>query len=426
MRLVGVFLLLGLGTGLALWWTGRKSPVYFCDAARNPSSYQGQWFYRLHEGPDGWLFRDDDLEQTFSVSSQTLRALSRLNEALAARGTTLVMVAQPPRGTALPQGSLPGYNPDTVNSQYRRLREALEQHGILVTDLAAFVATTPDFFFRRDHHWTPAGAEASARAVADTMEASDVYGDVAAQRQPFKTQDVREEEQVGSYGEAIGHICGQNPPAETLTRTETEPAQPVSGSLFGDAPAPPITLAGTSNSARKDLNFAGFLEQASGLEVLNTSAVGGGPQAALETYLRSETFRASPPTFLIWEFSTLFDLPQDPTFYRQLLPSLGGACALPASIANITVALKTRTPLFADDPNDRARYLFMAFSDLSITRFDLELTYRDAPAETLTLRRSSRERNDGRYFLELAGQFKSATLSVPDGASGDVQARLCP
>lgn len=419
-------LALGGGIGLISWWENRQTPAFFCDAAGQPAAYQGQWFYRLHQGPDGWLFRDDDLAQTFSISSQTLRYLGQLNAGLAAKGVTLILAAQPPRGTALPTGSLPGYNPATVSAEYRELREALEKRGLHVTNLAVVVAKTPHYFFKRDHHWTPEGAEASASAVAQTIQASPAYGQVANRQQAFSTHAVRDEEQVGSYGGAIGRICGENPPAERLTRTSTEPENPGSGSLFGNAPPPPIALAGTSNSARKDLNFAGFLEEATGLEVLNTSAVGGGPEAALETYLRSKTFIESPPTFLVWEFATLFDVPQNPVFYRQLLPSLRGACSVHESSANVTKPVTERTTLFSEAPDGSSRYLYLEFSDLSLKTFDLELNYQNGTQETLTLRRSGRENNDGRFFLELNGTLSSATLIMSSEASGEVGAKVCP
>lgn len=428
-RLLSLVFILGLSAGLGVWWQSSRQPRYFCEAAETPAAYRGEWFYRLQQGPDGWLFRDDDLAQRFSVSPATLTYLTRLNRTLASQGVTLIVAAQPPRGVALPAGSVQGYTPDKVITRYHTFSAVLERHGLHVTDLATVVAVTPNYFFKRDHHWTPEGSKESAEAAAETIRSSPAYS--RSERQTFSTRAVRKEQQIGSFGQAIGHICGKNPPAERLTRFRTEPERAPEGGLFADAPAPPIALVGTSNSARRDLNFAGFLEEASGLTVLNASAVGGGAEAALEAYLRSETFRAEAPTFLVWEFATLFDIPQNPVFYRQLLPSLKGACSVQESMASVTKPLSERTvlftpALFTPAPPETSRFLYLEFSDLSQKAFELGLTYRSGREETLSIRRSSREANDGKFFLELAGAVSRVALTLPDEASGEVGARLCP
>ena len=403
-------------------WSRR--PLYFCEAAETPAAYESEWFYRLHKGPYGWLLRDDDLTTAFTVEPGTLAYLERLTAALGDRGVVLVLAAQPPRGVALPADSLSGYDPGAALKRYAGVRSALEATGLYVTDLAAAAQATPNYFFRRDHHWTPDGAEASAQAVAETVRATEALAGL--ERKTFYTETAGQEEQVGSFGEAIGRICGRNPPAERLTRyrtvvEKTSSQETPAGDLFGDASAPPITLVGTSNSARRDLNFAGFLEQATGLEVLNVAATGGGPQAALESYLRSETFHSATPTVIVWEFATLFDLPQDALFYRQLIPSVEGTCA-DAMIGQ--KANKTSLTLF--DGAQSGRNLYLEFSDLSLTAFGLEVRYKNGRSETLDLRRSGRETNDGKYFLELLEQPAQITLSLPESATGDVKARLCP
>jgi alginate biosynthesis protein AlgX len=422
--LVLATLLALLGVGF-WWWRSEGRPVYFCEAAARPAAYEDEWFYRLHAGPDGWLLRDDDLNTAFRLEGRTLGYLERLNETLEAKGVTLILAAQPPRGAALTAESLPGYDPAAALRRYAEARATLEGSGLRVADLAAVVTDTPDYFFRRDHHWTPSGAEGSARAVAQTVASTAAYRELTPQT--FRTEAVGREEQIGSFGEAIGRICGDTPPTERFARFQTEPETAPGGTLFGEAPPPPIALAGTSNSARDDLNFAGFLEQATGLAVLNTSTVGGGPEAALEAYLRSPTFHEATPSFLVWEFATLFDLPQDPRFYRQLLPSVQGACTEATSTAAVSVELKgPQVTLFETAPEDEASFLYLEFSDLSRTAFELGLSYRDGEHERVVIRRSSRERNDGRYFWELSGQPTQVTLALPEGAGGSVQAQLCP
>lgn len=420
-------LFLGLGAGFLARLGSGGGQNYFCDAANEPALYSGEWFYRLQPAPGGWLLRSDDLETTFTLERQTLGYLKTLDEVLTDQGVTLVVAAQPPRGVALAADSLPDYAPNEAAARYEAVRSRLQDAGLSVTDLAAVAADTPNYFFRRDHHWTSDGSRASAEAVAGTLTSTPAFGSVEAKQRAFRTEAARTEAQVGSFGEAIGRICGENPPAEELTRYQTELAEasPESSDLFG-ASAPPVVLAGTSNSARRDLNFAGFLAQASGLEVLNVSAVGGGPQAALEAYLRSETFRETKPVFLVWEFATLFDLPQDPRFYRQLIPSVRGVCSASASSASVTKPLSRTVPLFTGLAGEKAGFLYLELSDLSQTSLGLRLGYQDGQTETVRLERSNLERNDGRFFLSFSKPLKSVTLTLPDGATGEVQAHVCP
>jgi alginate biosynthesis protein AlgX len=420
-------LLLLLALSGVLWTLLRPSTEadWFCAAAASPEAYEDAWFYTLQEGPDGWLLRHADLQSAAAPPAAALEGLMRLNRALGARGVTLLIAAQPPRGIALPEGSVEGYSPSRALRDYRAFKTALVEAGVLTADLGTVAADQPDFFFRRDHHWTPEGARASAAAVAALIRATPTY--TTLEPRTYTTERVTQETQVGSYGEAVGRACGQDPPAETLTRYETRlqtPDDATSESLFAAAASPPIALAGTSNSARDDLNFAGFLAQETGLEVLNVSAVGGGPETALDAFLRSETFAASPPPFLVWEFSTLFDLPSERTFYRQLVPSVGGACSVADSVRRVRRRAAPELLLFEAPPP--ASFLYLEASDLSLVTFEVEASYRDGRTERLSIERPTRARNDGRFFLALEGDLERLSLKLPETAAGELEARLCP
>ena len=430
MRRALPYLALGLFLGLGVGFLARlgSKPTYFCPAAETPAAYQGRWFYRLEAGPEGWLLRHDDLATTFQLNRETLTYLVSLNKTLAAQGVTLIIAAQPPRGVALAAGSMPGYAPSDALARYEAVRTTLQNAGLHVADLAKVVTQTPNYFFKRDHHWTPEGSRASAQAVAQTLTSTPEFRSVVFEQRKFKTEAVRTEEQLGSFGKAIGQICGKNPPAEKLTRYRTTEVSAERGDLF-ETSAPLIALAGTSNSAREDLNFAGFLTQASGLDVLNVSAVGGGPQAALGAYLRSKTFLESKPVFLVWEFATLFDVPQGTLFYRQLVPSVQGACSAAQSEASVTKPLGRNVPLFTGLQDKSAAFLYLELSDLAQTSLELELSYQGGRAKRVKLEHSTRERNDGKFFLSLGKPLKAVTLTLPgkaDGTDGTVQARLCP
>jgi alginate biosynthesis protein AlgX len=239
----------------------------------------------------------------FTLDKRTLDYLIWFDRTLEQHQVTLVIAAQPPRGVALPRGSLPDYDPAKAAARYEATRATLEGAGLHVTDLAAVVKGSPNYFFRRDHHWTPDGAEESAQAVAATLAATPAAENIyeIATRQTFRTEAVSQEEQVGSFGEAIGRICGENPPAEPLTRyqdhrSEHSSEHSAGRSLRGGACAPHHPGRNRATARVKTSTSRGFLEEATGLDVLNASAVGGGPQAALESYLRSRTFHEARPS----------------------------------------------------------------------------------------------------------------------------------
>lgn len=415
-------LLLLLAVSGWVLWSQRSAPDWFCAEAEDPEAYEGEWFYTLQEGPDGWLLRHDDLQTSAPLSGETLDDLVRLNRALDARGVTLVIAAQPPRGVALREGSVADYSPGRALQGYRAFKTALVEAGILTADLGTVAADGADYFFRRDHHWTPEGARASAAAVGELVRATPTYA--ALEPAPYVTERAGRETQLGSYGEAVGRACGQNPPGETFTRYETRLQAPGEADLLGATPTPPVALVGTSNSAREDLNFAGFLAQETGLEVLNVSAVGGGPEAALGAFLRSPTFTESPPKFLVWEFATLFDLPSERSFYRQLVPSVAGACSVPESVQRVQLEAAPTVALFENAPP--ASFLYLEAADLSLVDVEVDVAYRDGRAETVRLGRPTRTLNDGRFFLELEGQVSRLSLDLPENTGGDIEARLCP
>jgi len=413
--------------GVSAWYVVRAlrgTGPLLCDAARDPEAYTDEWFYRLYEGPDGWLFRQDDLQEDFALDAQTLGYLMRFNEALWEEGVTLVLAALPPRGLALPPLDHP-YSPDEASRNYQQANAQLREAGIVAPNLAPLVQDAePLFFFKRDHHWRPEGARRTARAVAEALgsQGADAY----------RTERVGWLAQKGSYGEAAERICGTEVPPERFPHFQTERVGETEGELFGDHPAPPVALLGTSNSRREDLNFAGFLEEETGWEVLNASAVGGGPTTAVGSFFRSQTYRAAKPRVVVWEFAGLFDVPKDPPFYRQLIPSVVGACSVGESLEQATQEVTGREVPLLRVPNgvrvEGEDFLYFEASDLSLVNFEVVLRYRDGREETLRIERPTVLPNDGRFFLEVSGDAPLAevALRVPQGTTGSVQARLCP
>jgi hypothetical protein len=84
-----------------------------------------------------------------------------------------------------------------------------------------------------------------------------------------------------------------------------------------------------------------------------------------------------------------------------------------SAVAETVEQVGREVVLFGTAPSAPASYLYLEFSDLSQTRLDLRLRYQSGRSETVQVRRSNRETNDGRYFLKLGGQVEQVALTLP-------------
>jgi alginate biosynthesis protein AlgX len=208
-----------------------------------------------------WLLERADLITRAHPKEPLHRYLVRLSGALRARGTLPVALVMPTRAAvAYAQGgaheAFAAYDPQAAALGYRDFLSRLRRAGFLAPDLLAAAHGEGDgFFFRRDHHWSPAGARASAAAVATLLRPHLEAQGLA--RVPFVTLRQPDREQVGTLQARAEAFCqGLSWPPETVAQFNTVrlgTARPSSAdlaaALFGEV-AVPVALAGTSNSRR--------------------------------------------------------------------------------------------------------------------------------------------------------------------------------
>jgi len=146
-------------------------------------------------GRDGWLFYRPDVDYlalpgirdprfylgsfdtTVAGTRANLRdplvAIRDLHRQLAARGILLVVVPVPGKPTIYPE-KLAGTETDIEASPTLALLDSLRASGVAAVDLVrplrAAKKTSPvDLYLHRDTHWSPAGVDVAARAVADRL-----------------------------------------------------------------------------------------------------------------------------------------------------------------------------------------------------------------------------------------------------------------
>ncbi|WP_445262113.1 alginate O-acetyltransferase [Pseudomonas sp. EA_35y_Pfl2_R111] len=421
-----------------------------CPIAQDPSQYNTKYlsfFTALVQGQGDWLFRSRyDLRTDFGTTPAGYRQFKRLRDALKRKGVELLIVYQPTRGLVnrerLTAEEKAKFNFELAKQNYLKAIEGFRQAGIWTTDLSPLFdeqGVDTDYYFKADHHWTPAGADRTAKLVATTLK--EIPGFDAIPQQQFESAVTGLLPKAGTLHKTAANFCGTTYATEYVPRYETA-IQGVadSDSLFGDEADPQIALVGTSNSGPA-YNFAGFLQQHSGAEVLNRSVSGGGFDSALLQYMTSQEFHDNPPQILIWEFATHYDLAQQ-SFYRQAVPLVDNGCEGRKAVMKNKVTLKPganqvlvngeHSPL--QDLRGGDYQIDLTFSDASVHEAQATLWYLTGRRENFKLEQSERAPTDGRYVFELRNDADWVDLNLlaldiqsPENmpANLSVEATLC-
>ena len=302
------------------------------DAKNYTTRYQ-QNFTTLVQAKGDWLFRtQEDLRTEFDTTPEGYKRMQQLHDAFKSKGVELVVVYQPTRGLVNRSKLMPAerasFDYDTALKNYQAMLGRFAKMGYYVPDLSPLTdeQQAHDFYFRGDQHWTPYGAERTAKIVAETVKKIPGFADIP--QREFETKISGRMGKTGTLHNMAGQLCGTSYAVQYMDQFSTEPkGEAGDGDLFSDEANPQITLVGTSHSG-KNYNFAGFLEQYIGADILNVAFPGGGLEGSMLQYLGSDEFQKTPPKVLIWEFSPLYRLDQEVT-YRQMMSRRAGSLAQP-------------------------------------------------------------------------------------------------
>ncbi|WP_271410974.1 alginate O-acetyltransferase [Pseudomonas sp. Q1-7] len=403
----------------------RTGPL--CAAAQDPARYNTQYlsfFTALVQGQDDWLFRTRyDLRTDFGTTRYGWSQFRRLRDALKARGIELLVVYQPTRGLVNREKLTPEekarFNYDLAKQNYLAALEQFRKAGIWTTDLSPLFdekGVGTDYYFKADHHWTPAGADRTARLVAETLKDIPGFDDIP--KKDFQSKVVGLLPKAGTLHKTAGQLCGTSYATQYVERYETEASGDGGDSLFGDESNPQVALVGTSNSGPA-YNFAGFLQQHSGAEVLNVAVSGGGFDSALLQYMSSQEFHKHPPKVLIWEFATHYDMAQK-SFYRQAVPLVNNGCeGRPLALKNKMTLRPGANEVLVNGRGSAPRDLRggdyqvdLTFSDPAVHEAKATIWYLNGRRENVKLEQSDRTDTGGRYVFELRNDPDWADLNL--------------
>ena len=366
------------------------------------------------EGKDGVFFRTfADLRLQHPMDQRTIDQLGRLAAVLKDNGTTLVYVTIPAKSQVM-LDYLPehvkdyGFDPELAQMIYTDIITRMSAVGIIAPDVMTALQgvngdETP--FFGADFHWTSQGARAAAQAIADLIKADPAYSDLA----PATYESAPLGKQVAFSGmrRSLQSFCKTAlPPTETMAYKTTLVAA-ASGDdsgldiFAGSSAAVPAVLVGTSFSDSAINNFAGFLTEFTGLDIVNYAITGGNQYGAMTSYMTSDEFKAQRPRFLIWENPIYNNLAQNGSEpLEELIAAAGTSCTtaltttkvddytLSASLAGIKA--HPDDAIFADYGAEGSR----------IASFELQTT--DGITRKSKIERATRLRGTGNFYLGLS------------------------
>ncbi len=249
--------------------------------------------------------------------------------------------------------------------------------------------------------------------MAETLK--QVPGFEAIPKKQFESKRVGLLSKLGTFHKAAAQLCGNSYATQYVDRFETEPVGASdSGDLFGDGGNPQIALVGTSNSGPA-YNFAGFLEEFSGADILNNAVSGGGFDSSLLAYMTSEEFHKNPPKILIWEFATHYDMAQK-SFYRQAMPLVDNGCSGRKTVLSRKVKLRQgRNEVLLNSaalPIRSGSYVAdVTYSDPSVHELKNTIWYMNGRREQLKIEQSKAVDTGGRYVFHCATTATGPTSS---------------
>ncbi len=261
-------------------------------------------------GSNDWLYTSEEFDAPRIASgvAETLHDVSSANAALSGRGIRLIVAIVPAKARIYPENLGPHGWPHAQAQVYDAFLSGLRANGIATVDLRgtlSAVKTRQPAYFRTDTHWTPAGAEAAAGAIAEQVRTEGLLSaaqtvKVSASASPAKAMD----------GDLMNFIPlgtalrGLGPKPDTLTqptfsRADIDAAAS-GGGLLGDS-ATPVILVGSSYSADERWGFADFLSKDLGVDLVNASEKGQGPFTPMHNLLAGSTLTEAQPQLVIWE-----------------------------------------------------------------------------------------------------------------------------
>lgn len=282
--------------------------VQACPALRVlPETYSNRWVIGTSTER---MFLSSQFQQVYDLSA-VLPDLQRLNDALQEHGTFLVMLPIPRVGayyedlldTSDPL--LSGFDFPRSRLSFRQMVLSLTEAGIAAIDVSDDVlrhkGQIEEFTQPTDIHWTPAGAEATAKRLANDMKKR--FGSII-KAIPEQQIDLTRKPlyRFAGFGGYANTLCGASLPLNTFSAYMAERPDE---KLLDDHEPEIVVLGDSYISGTYDVGFSALLANELQRDVLAYGVPSGGVVKAPEQYF-AEIRKL--PKILVWQF--VFDLPR--------------------------------------------------------------------------------------------------------------------
>lgn len=418
----------------------------FCDDLAKEDIYDKNKFeaYKmLVPGTDGWIFRTSrDLSSRFSLDFKTRTAILAMQRALEKKGIEFAMIFVPTRGMVHYDKIRPedrekfGFTDiDAIWASYNNLIREAQSVGIHIVGIDR-ANTGPDFFYKRDHHWSQAGAHQAAKELARYIRPLPAYETL--KKTEFTTKNTVPYNFNGASDKVFSKICKTAQPPEHIIKTITAPVAVAEekNDLFGDTLEPEVVLLGTSNSKMEPSfsNFEGFLKEELQTDILNMSVSGAGIDTAMIAYLNTDHYKKGKARLLIWEVPGYYDLEKQLRFFRQAMPAISNDCGAQSVAHAENIKLIKNNTLVLDGLAGQkitgdGYYVYLKFSAPVKKPFSADLQYVN-DRDQYKLKRSGRYPHDGEFYFTLKNSKKDnldkLILQIPAEMNGlSVDAKIC-
>jgi len=467
-----------VGAGLAFFLIPDRSEAAqaYCGKMAKAGSYKGdlEQYSILIRGKDEWVFRtENDFRTDFTVNQKTKNYMLTLQKALKAKNIDLVVVYPPLRGMIhgdhLSKKHKKAYgmeNPDVVWDNYEAMISDLQKAGINVVGVNRD-ETAPDFYYKRNHHWSSVGSKITAQKVAAHIKQLPSYQNLP--KEQFTSYSLEPTAYQSSFEKAYDKLCGTELPPEMITTYTT--TKNVSGlteqDLFDDVAQPKVILLGTSNSVQgsSSSNFEGFLKESLSTDVLNMAYIGAGIDTSIISFLNSDTFKKGDARVVIWEVPGYYDFNiMDDKLFQQIIPAVYGECTTNSVLTKSLTDLQGRNVVFdlkksakapetaqlqvvPVDPTvlgpalsndvsvlnktDAKYYIKISFSEAVKERFSLKFQYHENGTKKQDFDRSDRYPHDNEFYALFPGAMSNKDLQMitldtpPSMKNMDAQIEVC-
>ena len=241
---------------------------------------------------------------------------------------------------------------------------------------------------------------AAAKAVAARMRLDAAYQ--VLPKSTFVTKAKGVDRAFSGLRQLMQKSCHKALPQPETMRFETTLVQEsLDGgfNLFDDDTSAQVVLVGTSFSDSDISNFAGFLSEHLGLDVVNHALTGGNQFGAIQDYVTSREFQGARPAILIWEnpiYNSLTRFADQPM--KELIAAAQGRCdlALPAEVSD-----PQSVPL--PDGLGETDALMLDLGRSAVRRVTFRFYAQDGRIRSRSIQRSARQAASSRFFMPLTG-----------------------